>query len=387
MKLPLPALKCSDKTALTIIHAILLISAICLFLPYYIISAFLVVSGCLILLIPYLRSRILVHKGSVTAFVFLTVTGIVAACNGNIIGLGRTFVFAAMMLVVMAARSCITRDFFEKTLDCVCIGGCGSTVISIIEAVINRGDPLYRSQAFFTNPNFFGTALTFVILICGYKAATVSRGTAIYYAVAIFNAIGLYLCGSMSLWLVAFIGILLTLVFTKRYRLLAIYLSIAAVAVATVLLLPGMIPRLNELSATIDNRKAIWSFAVENIKKSPIFGRGFYTYKFLYDKLHATQEIYRASMAHSMILDGILCHGIVGMTLISITVVQFFRSLFACRKQLKAQNKPAPISGFIIAVSIAVACYGLMDTTFVWVQTGMILLLISTGLGVEEREI
>lgn len=387
MKLPLPALKTPQHTAFKILYAVILTSAVCLFLPYPVVSALLIAGAGFILLTPFLRQKILIYKGSVTAFVFLTVTGTVAAFNGNITGLLRTCVFAAMMIVSIAARSFATRGFFEKTLDFICIGGCGSTVVSIIEYVIHHDDPHYRSQAFFTNPNFFGTALTFVILICAYKAATVTNHAIVYYAVALFNAIGLFLCGSMSLWLVAFVGILLTLIFTKRYRLLAIFLSIAAAAVAVILLVPGMIPRLNELSATVDNRKAIWSFAIENIKDSPIFGRGFYTYKFLYNKLHTVREIYPAAMAHSVILDSLLCHGIVGVTLIGITLVQFFRSVFACRKQLKAQNKPSPISGFIIAVSIAVACYGLMDTTFVWVQTGMILMLISSGLGVEEREI
>lgn len=387
MKLPLPALKISQQTAVKVLYAIILTSAICLFLHYSVISALLIAGACFILLVPFLRQKILIYKGSVLVFVFLTVTGTVAAFNGNITGLCRTCVFAAMMLVSIAARSFATRDFFEKTLDFICIGGCGSTVISIIEYAVHRNDPHYRSQAFFTNPNFFGTALTFVILICAYKAATVKKHTAVYYAVAVFNAIGLFLCGSMSLWLVAFVGILLTLIFTKQYRLLAIFLSIAAAAVVAILLVPGMIPRLNELSATVDNRKAIWSFAIENIKDSPVFGRGFYTYKFLYNKLCTVQEIYPAAMAHSVILDSLLCHGIVGVTLIGAILAQFFRSVFACRKQLKTQNKPSPISGFIIAVSIAVACYGLMDTTFVWVQTGLILTLISSGLGVEEREI
>lgn len=382
----LPLLKISDEKALKLLHYALLVTAVSVFLPYVVVSVILPVTAACILLISCLRNKILVHRGSVTVFVFLAVTSVVALCNGNFVGLRRTLVFASMMIVTFVARSCMTRDFFEKMLNFVILGGCCSTVVSIVEAVICRDDPLYRSKAFFTNPNFFGTALTFVILICAYKAATGAKHPAVYYAAAIFNTLGLYLCGSMSLWLVAFLGILLTLILTKQYRLLAVFLGIAAVALTAILLIPGMIPRLNEVSDTVINREKIWLFAIENIKDSPVFGRGFYSYKFLYDKLHETQVIYPAAMAHSVILDSFLCHGAVGVALIITAVTQFFRSVFVCRKKLKTNGMERPISGFIIAISIAVACYGLMDTTFVWVQTGMILMLISTGLGVEERE-
>ena len=158
-----------------------------------------------------------------------------------------------------------------------------------------------------------------------------------------------------------------------------------AIGIAAILLIPNMIHRLDELSATIDNRLQIWDFAIKQFKTSPIFGRGFYTYKLMYNRLKDTEVIYPAAMSHSVILDGFLCHGVVGVSIITTAVVRFYTSLFETRKQLKIEGEDRSISGFILAVGIAVSLYGLMDTTFVWVQTGMILLFFTAGLGVEDK--
>ncbi len=382
---PIKAIINNDEFGQKLLKMALLLIALVLYLPYAYVAILIVITALLGLCWPFFRNSLLKYKGSSLAFTFLTVTAIVALFNQNYLGFRRTCVFAAMLGISAAARSIITRPFFEKLLDTVVIGGLMATIHSVIEFIVNRNVPDYRSQAFFTNPNFFGTALTFCVLICAFKAATKAKRVWFYYCAAIVLALGLYISGSMSLWLVAIIGILLMLIFLKNYKLLAIFCSIVVIGVATILLIPNMIHRLDELSATIDNRLQIWNFAIEQFKASPIFGRGFYTYKLMYNRLQNTQVIYPASMSHSMILDGFLCHGVVGVSIITTAVVRFYTSLFETRKQLKIEGKDRSISAFILAVGIAVSLYGLMDTTFVWVQTGMILLFFTTGLGIEDK--
>ncbi len=382
---PIKAIINNNELGQELLKAALLLIALVLYLPYAYVAVLIVVTALLGLFWPYFRNSLLKYKGSALAFVFLTVTATVALINQNYLGFRRTCVFAAMLGISVAARSIITRQFFEKMLNTVVIGGVLASVHSVIEFIVNRDVPNYRSQAFFTNPNFFGTALTFCILICAFKAATNVKPVWIYYCAAVVLAIGLYISGSMSLWLVAFIGILLMLIFLKNYKLLAIFCSIVAIGIVAILLIPGMIHRLDELSATIDNRLQIWDFAIRQFKTSPIFGRGFYTYKLMYNRLCNTEVIYPAAMAHSMILDGFLCHGFVGMSIITAAIVRFYSSLFKTRKQLKGKDKDRSISSFILAVGIAVSLYGLMDTTFVWVQTGMILMFFTTGLGIEDK--
>lgn len=382
---PIKAIIDNNELGQKLLKTALLLIALVLYLPYAYVSSLIIATALLGLFWQFFRKSLLKYKGSALAFIFLTVTAFVALFNGNFLGFRRTCVFAAMLGISAATRSIMTKPFFEKLLDTVVIGGLMATIHSVIEFIVNRNVPDYRSQAFFTNPNFFGTALTFCILICAFKAATNIKHVWLYYCAAVVLALGLYISGSMSLWLVALIGILLMLIFLKNYKLLAIFCSIVAIGIAAILLIPNMIHRLDELSATIDNRLQIWDFAIKQFKTSPIFGRGFYTYKLMYNRLQDTQMIYPAAMSHSVILDGFLCHGVVGMSIITAAVIRFYTSLFKTRKQLKNKSEDRSISGFILAVGIAVSLYGLMDTTFVWVQTGMILLFFTAGLGVEDK--
>ncbi len=375
----------NDKLGQRLLQAASLCIALMVYLPYAYVSVFLIAVALLGLFWPFFRSSLFKYKGSVLAFVFLILTATVGLINDNFVGFRRTCVFAAMLGISVAARSIMTKDFFEKLLNTSILGGCLASLHSIIEFIVNQNEPDYRSQAFFTNPNFFGTALTFCIFICAFKVATNVKPVFIYYIAACILALGLYFSGSMSLWLVAFIGILLMLIFLKNYKLLVVFCSIVVLAVVAILLVPGMIHRLDELSETIVNRKHIWSFAIEQFKTSPIFGRGFYTYKLMYNRLCDTQFIYPAAMSHSMILDGFLCHGVIGMSVITTAVIKFYVSIFKNRSKLKLKNADRSVSGFILAVGIAVSLYGLMDTTFVWVQTGMILMIFTTGLGIEDN--
>ncbi len=378
--------KDKDK-ALTLFKKALLIIAISVFFPHPILAGLMVLTAIFILLTPSLRAKLLHCKGSLTAYVFLSLTSVIAAFYGNYIGFERTLVFIAMLTVTLIAREIVTRRLYEAMLDCLLLSGCISTAVSLVEYLImSQTRDGYRCQAFFTNPNFLGVSQTLVILICAYKACTVIDNVYYYYVAAFINALGLFLCGSMSLWIILLLGIILTLVFLKKYRLLGIFLSVTVCVAIVLMLLPGSLPRLSEMPTTFHLREQIWRFAVERIKEAPLFGRGFYSYRFLYYEFSEFMYVQKASLAHNLIIDGFLCHGIVGMTLISTAILKFYSSVFRNRKRLKAQRKDRSISGFVFAVAIAISIYGLIDTTFVWVQGGSILLLIASGLGIEDRQ-
>ena len=372
-----------EKIALGLV----LLLSLTVFLPYQVTASATVALSLLFLLLKGVREHVFKRRGIFFGLGFLALTATVALICGNYVGFRRTLVFAALLGVATVVRALADRSFFEKLMNTFVLGGCLATVHCIIEFVLNRNVEGYRCQGFFTNPNFFGTALTFVILICAYKASTHANKVWIYYAAAIFNAVGLYLCGSMSLWLVAAVCIIIMLILHREFKLLAIFLSVVGLAVVALLAIPGLIHRLGELSETIDNRIKIWSFAIDSFKDAPLFGRGFYTYKFLYSQLPQPTDVYRASMSHSIYLDSLLCHGIIGTVAAVVAFGSYFKSLFSCRYALKKQGQPSPITGFIIALSVALALYGLMDTTFIWIQTGFIVVMIAAGLGVEEKSL
>lgn len=369
-------------------HKLMCIIALSVFLPFSVSAGIICVIGVSFCILPGTRDKIFANGSSVLLLMFILLTSAVALYYGNYTGLLRGGTFAMMLVVAVVARALATKKFFEQMLNCFIISGVLSTVGCIIERFIHIDDPTYRCKVFFTNPNFFGTAITLVILICAYKAVTRSKFLALYYTAAIFMAISIYLCGSMALWLVIFIGIFLLLVLNHEYRLLGIFITIVAAAGVVIILIPGLVPRLGEISATTDNRVSIWSFAIEQIKETPVFGRGFFSYKFLYGQMAATRpELYKAALSHNLILESLLSFGIVGTLLIGAYFATFFKTIFKCHDELKRRGHSYVVTTFIAALGIAVACYGMIDTTVVWVQTGMIILMVFSGIGVDEREL
>ena len=367
---------------------LIMLCAFSCFIYYNLARAVIYATAILFCILPGTRGKIFVHRGSLIICVFTLITFIVAFCHKNFWGVLCTLSFFAMTVVSFVSRSIATKRFYQQLMDIIVLGGCTATLISIIERIIHYNVPAYRCTAFYPNPNFFGAGVTLVILVCAYKAVNRAGRTYIYYIAALFNAIGLYLCGSMSLWLVAALGIVILLTISHEYKLLAIFLGVCVTVLIIIILIPQFLPRINEMGATTDNRVLIWNFAIKHIKEQPIFGRGFFSYKHLYNLLSPTDPtIYKASLCHNILIDSMLCHGIVGTLLIVCYLIQYIRDLFYCHTFLKGRNKNYNIIKFIVSMAAAVFCYGMIDTTVIWVQTGMIILLIASGIGVEERKV
>lgn len=367
---------------------LILLCAISCFTYFNAARAVICVSAVLFCILPGTRSKIFVHRGSLIISLFVLITSVVALCYGNKLGFLCALSFLAMMTVSFVTRSIATKRFYEQLLDCIIIGGCLATLGSIIERIVHYDVPGYRCTVLYPNPNFFGIGVTLVVLICAYKAIGRAKHSYIYYIAAVFNAVGIYLCGSMSLWVIAAIGIVIFLIISHEYKLLAVFIGLGVLVLITIILIPQFLPRINEMGDTTDNRITIWNFAIKHIKDTPIFGRGFFAYKHLYNQLSSTDPtIYKASLCHNIVIDSLLCHGIVGTALIFAYLTQYIRDIFACHTVLKSKEQDYTIIKFIVSVAAAVACYGMIDTTVVWVQTGMIILFIASGIGVEERKV
>ncbi len=355
------------------------------FLPHYIASRLLMTAGLLMLALGGVRPLVFKGKGTVAGYVFLGVAFTVALIYWNTLGAFRTAAFAALLAVAAVSRQIADKKYYERLLNVMILGGSLASVHAVIEYLLNRSDPLYRCQGFYTNPNFLGTALTFVVVICAYKVSCHEKRPWLYYGAAVLCAVGIYLCKSMSLWLVAFIAVLIMLILHREYKLLTVFLSFVGLAVLAIIFVPGLLSRVNELPATVENRMKIWSFALSNIPDAPLFGRGFYSYKFLFEQLPADTAVYKASMSHSVYLDSILCHGAVGTALALNSVVRYFTALFSARKKQKANSGSTRISSLVIALTAALLLYGLIDTTFVWIGTGSIVIMLASGIGIEEN--
>ena len=374
---------------ITFARVLILIAAFSCFVYFTAARIIMCAIGVLLCILPGTRDKIFADKSNFVLALFTLITSFVALVNKNYIGFGRTCVFAAMIVIFSVTRRIVTKKFYEVLLNVICTGGCLATVYSIVEMIImSKKVPGYRCEVTFSNANFFGVAVMMVILICAYKVVRRVKYSYVYYFVAAFNAVGLYLSGSMSLWIIGAIGIVLLLILNRDYKLLIAFVAVIVVALLLVILVPQFLPRINQIGPTTTNRVKIWTFAIEQIKEAPILGRGFFTYKHLYNTMSPTRpDIYKAALSHNFLLDCLLCHGFVGTSLIGIYMGIFVKKIYTCHEKLKKCGKTYLNTIFAAATVAAIACYGLMDTTFVWVQTGTILLFIISGVGVDERKL
>ena len=120
----------------------------------------------------------------------------------------------------------------------------------------------------------------------------------------------------------------------------------------TIVLVPQLIPRLNEISATTENRVIIWEFAIEQIKKPPFSAEAFSaTVSFTISFPPADQRYIRRRSLTIYCFDCMLSHGIVGTALIGIFMGQFVKTVFECHDGLKSRGDSYVITTFIAAVA------------------------------------
>ncbi len=368
---------------------IILLVAVALFIPYVPSSIIMFCAGIILCLMPGVNKCLLKYKSVYFAAAFFAITAVVSLYYGNYQGLRRSGIFAAMVAIGYITRSVITRQLFRMISNIIVAGGCMTTAYSIVEAIINRDDPHYRCSAMYSNANYLGTVLALVIFVCFYRIMTAERKRvkALFYAAGIFCALGIYVCKSLSLWVIISIGAIILLLFQRRYKLLAIFLGLLSLAVVAVILYPQLVHRLDELVTTTKSRLQVWEFAFDEIKNAPIFGRGFSSYKFLYEQLTEQHNYYNTTHAHNFVIDTVMNHGIVGTVLAFSAIGLYLRSVISCRRQLRSNGKRTNITGLILALTISFAIYGIIDISFVWAQTGMIIVFIYSAFGIEEDKL
>ena len=386
-KLKQDAIVKNDATTLFAQNAVI-VAVMSTFLHFYIGIAVVALTAISFCILPGIRDKIFVHKGTLFISAYVLISIVTAIYHKNYLGALISVLFAFMMIIHLVARSLATREFFDRMMDIMVIGGCLSTVVCVIEKIVNRSIPGYRCQCFSVNPNCFGVPIMIIILICAYKVIVAKKNVPLYYIAAIINAVSIYLCGSMMLWIIIFIGVLVLLLLNHKYKLLAVFLGVVTACVITVILIPQLISRLHELTATIENRVDIWTFAIEQIGKAPIFGRGFASYNFLYNIEAPTRpELYPAMLSHNLIIDSMLSYGVVGTLLIAGYFICFVKDVLSCREGLIKLNKDYTMITFVCALFVAVMVHGLIDTAMIWIQPGLMIMLIGAGLGVDENRL
>lgn len=300
---------------------------------------------------------------------------------GAVAGIGLILAF----MLGMFLRRVMTRALYEKVLTMVCIMSVTSAAYAICEQVINSLiDNQYstsRISSVFFYPNYFGTIVGTVIIICAYKVLTNQGQRPLYFMIALVNAISMYLSESMFAWVEVFLGIAVLLIILKKHRLLAVWFLGAALASFLILGLNiSILPRLSDVDVTTQIRFKIWDKAIKGIMKNPLIGHGLYSYMFDF------HQYYQGSIiphAHSIYLDALLNFGLIGTSALLWYFIHFYKSVIkVCFK-----DKNTMITSLILAVTAAALVHGIADVTLLWVQTLPLFLLILSGIGVYEKPV
>jgi O-antigen ligase len=348
-----------------------------------IVAGILLLSLCLyIALNKNTRKYIFVHNGTKAMKMFFAYILVIPLLYGNWLGLVVGICMILALEFGLFLRSVMTRELYEKTLSIVCILSLSSSIYAIFENVITSliNHKTHRAAAMFFHPNYYGTIIGTVIIICAYKILTNQGSRKLFYAIAVTNILSMYLCKSMFVWVEVFVGVMVLLVVLKRYRLLSLWLSAGAVGCLMIFGFKlNVIPRLSDVGDTTMVRLRVWNAAIQEIIKSPFLGHGFMSFLFVSPKYYNGQLVLHT---HSIYLDMLVNFGIVGTVLFVWYFVKYYASVF---KQCFRMKNPM-ITSLILAVTAADLVHGCTDITLLWIQTFPLFMLVLSGLGAFEQK-
>lgn len=353
-------------------------TAVSLFLPYVLTALVLIFISIYIIANKRTRERIFVHHGTDALKVFFVYVLAVPFMYRNWMGLAAGAAMILGLILGLFIRSIMNPELYERILTLICHMSLTSTGYAILEALFNYiydGKINRRISAVFLHPNYFGTVVATVIIICAYKILTGKENRLNFYIIGALNLISLYLSMSMFAWIEVFIGIMVLLAMLHRHRLLALWLLLACVGAFMIFGLNiQLIPRLSDVDVTLRLRQQIWGQAFTAIKESPWLGHGFMSYGYLFNVIYNGRLV---PHSHNIIIDMLLNFGIVGTVIFTYYFIRYYYDLIKARLNSNTQKA----SALIFAVSTAAFVHGMTDITLLGIQTFPLFMLIMAGFG------
>lgn len=229
-----------------------------------------------------------------------------------------------------------------------------------------------RVPSVFSNENYYGTVLEFLILIVVFlflREKSKKKKIA-YAALFVLNAAGLYFSGCRTAVVCVGAGLLIFLTL-YRGKYFPIYAGVLLLCAATLYFIyPSIYVRTYDFGHDLDYRFGIWKTALEEFSHHVFYGGGFYSYNSVW--MHYNNGAYFSIHAHNLYLDTLLNFGVVGF----LSLFGFFgftlTDLF--RNQVKNHYKVelALCAGILVTVLL----HGLTDVTLIWTQTASLPALI-----------
>lgn len=362
---------------------ILYILAVSIFLPYMFTVVVLLSLTAFILIHPRTRGRVFCHKGAGWLFPFFAVAFGAAIAYHNWIGLLAGVGMFSVLVLGLFARSAFTVRTYEHMLHIICMISIPIGLVAFLERIVLqlRHPELdsFRCVSVFFNANYFATIAATVVIICAYKVGSRQGSRMTYFGIALLNMLSAYLSGSLFVWVEIFIGVGVVFFLLRKHEMLSGLLLGGGLFCFILYFAPGLLlPRLTESPLTTERRIDIWRTAVHAFLDTPLFGRGPMTYFHCYADYPGS---YPTTHAHNIYLDPLLSYGIVGTLFLVLFALSYLRPLVRCLRSRSDEK----ISVLLCAVIVAAAIHGITDLTLLWVQTGLLFMLILGGLRLCER--
>lgn len=244
-----------------------------------------------------------------------------------------------------------------------------SWMLSKMSVVIDFGKlPVYgegylRAYSTFDNPNFYAFILMIVLLICfnqlQFQLTFKNYPLVLFYSGAfIINMYALILTGTRSILIALVLGLLVIVISQEKWMQLKVLVFLGAAFVFLVISKGDLLPRFMELSEHSGIRFRIWKTSVDQIRLEPWFGKGLFTYEFLFDRADA----------HNIFIESVLSMGVFG---------SFIFLIFSGEKVYRLYSKAYYLDyPLVLAVLSATLLYGVFDIPLFGIQTSMLFVAV-----------
>jgi len=365
------------------------IAAISVFLPYYISAIVLVGLALYVLIAKKPLQTVFSHSGSLLFSAFSLLTLIVAIFNRNYFGAIGSLAAFLIMVLGFYFTTVMTSEAFEKALDICCFPPIIILPIIIIEKIIFFDSQWHRCcgdlfenmyTSIFFHPNYLGSIMAAVVLICAYKVIIKKTNNKFYYLIAFISLIIIYLTESMFACVEVFVGLAALLFVANRHILLAFLCLAATFLCAVIYIVPDVFPRILQADGTFENRLLIWGLTLERIPEHFWFGQGFFAY---FKICTETVGAYFTTHAHNLVLEPLLSFGIIGSLLLFGLAFLLLQKLFLCKGLLRNSSK----TFLILPLLAAILIHSIIDMTMLWHQTALLYTIILAGYGADQKKI
>ncbi len=375
------------------------LTAISVFLPYFITAIMALIFFCYAMFKASER-RLAFKTPYVTGVIAFSAFAFIVALDAhNIYGALTALAFFGLLIIGRYIRSVMTREIFARLTDIICYTSLFATAVAIIEKLFHLNDSLYRCCgsfmsgyeynyfSFYLNPNYLGAIMAVVIIVCAYKFLIRENQRLRYFVIALACLITILLTQSMFALIEMTVGVVALLFIRRRYGLVALVFGIIALVTVGIIIITEfmpnlaavLFPRTDELSGTFYSRVRIWEFALEKIPDKLWLGRGF----FAYNQVSAPVDwAYKSPHSHNIAIDFVLSFGILGALLAFSVVFYFIQRTILCKNFLKSGTA----THLILAVIIGMLIHSFIDMTMLWLHTGLLYIIIFSGLGAEENK-